>query len=248
MTAFLVYNLPPMSLEENCLTDVQRQIVKSYEVRNKLCHPGFWRMRAEILKPSMPRRVRKILAKHSYESPEEVRILDLGCGMGYKNDLIIRSVVTDSVKKIHITGCDLVEPPYFLLSNDNRVSGEFVNLPAEQILKEFGPNSFDVVTGIAVHHHINNLVEVSEQVNAVLKLGGIHLIADNFCWDGNPITQFASKSWMSIYRQFEGRGGYFNGCSADDALFAQQQGGLDILGTFYAPFFVEGIVGRKRLN
>jgi SAM-dependent methyltransferase len=192
----------------------------------------------------MPKTVQRILGQASYVSPETVRILDIGCGRGYKNDLIIRSIVTPTAKKIEIVGCDLMDQPEHIEPSDPRAAFSFRIVPAERILEEFGPESFDAVTGIAVHHHFGNIVSVAAQVQAVLKPRGVHLIADNFCWSGNALSKVCSQAWIQLYRWCEGNG-FYNEASCADVLCAQRKAHFDILGTFRAPLFVEGILARK---
>ncbi|MFA6523848.1 MAG: class I SAM-dependent methyltransferase [Candidatus Peribacteraceae bacterium] len=233
-----------MSLEiDSCLA--QKKVIRAYEFRRKLEGPKLWQLRALALeRGGMPSTVQKILRRISYASPETVRILDIGCGRGFKNDLIVKSLVTPSAKSIMIEGCDLLEQPDPVLPSDARASFSFRRLPAENILETFGPESFDVVTGIAMHHHLGNLVDVAAQVNAVLVPGGIHLIADNFCWQGNALASALSRSWIQVYRWCEGNG-FYNEATCDDVLHAQRNAGLEIVGTFRAPLFVEGIIARK---
>jgi len=234
-----------MSLEiDPCIA--QRQVIRAYDIRRKFEGPKLWQLRAKTLQlGGMTATVQTILRNIGYESPEKVRILDLGCGRGFKNDLIIQSVVTDSAKFVSIEGCDLIGQPDPIAPTDERASFSFHQLPAEKILDHFGPASFDIVTGIAMHHHLGNIVEVATQVQAVLVPGGLHLIADNFCWQGNAFMRELSKAWIHLYRWCEGNG-FYNEATCSDVLHAQQGAGLEILETFSAPLFVEGIVARKK--
>jgi len=54
-----------------------------------------------------------------------------------------------------------------------------------------------------------------------------------------------SKAWIHLYRWCEGNG-FYNEATCSDVLHAQQGAGLEILETFSAPLFVEGIVARKK--
>ena len=228
--------------------DVIQRTMEAYEKRSCFEGPALWRTRALVLeRGGMPETVQNILRTAGYASPAEVRILDIGCGRGYKNDLIVKSVVTDSAERVHIVGCDLMQQPECIYPRDPRATFAFEIVRAERILEEFGPNAFDVVTGLAVHHHLGNIVDVASQVHAVLKPGGIHLIADNFCWNGNALTTMLSQLWIQMYQWCEGNGYYNAACSAD-VVDGQVAGGLEVLSTFRAPVFVEGIVAQKSIQ
>lgn len=118
---------------------------------------------------------------------------------------------------------------------------------AESILDRFGPDSFDVVTAIASYHHFHNILAVAEQVKAVLKPGGIHVVVDNFYWNGNALQQALSRSWISLYSWVEGNG-YFNGTTFEDTKSIQENVGLKFLGKFKAPLVIEGMIVQKPLG
>ncbi|MFA7681945.1 MAG: class I SAM-dependent methyltransferase [Candidatus Peribacteraceae bacterium] len=248
---YLCFNAPPMPLEMN-IAQAHQSTLDAYKWREKsmLDGPKLWRLRAEIVKRTVPEAVWPFLRKEGFTFPESVRVLDLGCGEGYKNDAIVRMITAydrrATIKKIDIHGIDLRQPKKIIGPRDRRAEFTYAQLAAEDIGNNFDPESFDLITGIAMHHHLHpqSIVDVPNQVMTLLKPNGIHVVADNFFWDGNKLEQQLSRRWIKFYQWLEG-GGFYNECTCKYATEKSHEAGFRILGTFHTPLFVEGFVGRK---
>jgi SAM-dependent methyltransferase len=112
------------------------------------------------------------------------RALDYGCGHGMAAVVIAR-------RGARVTGFDL-SPGYVAEARRralaNEVEADFVFANAEEL--PFADESFDVVWGSAILHHLD-LSRAGAELRRVLKPGGVAVFCEP--WGGNPLLEFARR-------------------------------------------------------
>ena len=113
------------------------------------------------------------------ENLENARILDVGCGLG---DLTAGLAASPRVRSSTIYAFDhSIESVRIARRRLQATSGNCAHFSTQDASRLFfGPESFDVIVGSAVLHHITDYAGVLRSLHALLKPGGTVTFAEPF--------------------------------------------------------------------
>lgn len=109
----------------------------------------------------------------NYQITDEIKVLELGCGTGelWKNQLD----VIDKMEQLIVTdfSSDMVEKTKSVIGNRDNV--EYKIMDIQNI--SFENETFDIVIANMLLHHVDDIDKALDEVNRVLKKGGIFYCA-----------------------------------------------------------------------
>lgn len=109
----------------------------------------------------------------NYQITEDIKVLELGCGTGelWKNQLD----VIDKMEQLIVTdfSSDMVEKTKSVIGNRDNV--EYKIMDIQNI--SFENETFDIVIANMLLHHVDDIDKALDEVNRVLKKGGIFYCA-----------------------------------------------------------------------
>lgn len=109
----------------------------------------------------------------NYQITDEIKVLELGCGTGelWKNQLD----VIDKLEQLIVTdfSSDMVEKTKSVIGNRDNV--EYKIMDIQNI--SFENETFDIVIANMLLHHVDDIDKALDEVNRVLKKGGIFYCA-----------------------------------------------------------------------
>jgi 2-polyprenyl-3-methyl-5-hydroxy-6-metoxy-1,4-benzoquinol methylase len=112
------------------------------------------------------------------------RVLDYGCGHGMAATVLAR-------RGAHVTAMDL--SPGYVTEAEARAAANGVSITARIADAEsmpFDDESFDVVWGCAILHHLH-IPTAAAELHRVMRPGGVAVFCEP--WGGNPLIRFARR-------------------------------------------------------
>lgn len=135
----------------------------------------------------------------NYQITEDIKVLELGCGTGelWKNQLD----VIDKMEQLIVTdfSSDMVEKTKSVIGNRDNV--EYKIMDIQNI--SFENETFDIVIANMLLHHVDDIDKALDEVNRVLKKGGIFYCAT--FGENGVVDYLASLFKNEINRELENK-------------------------------------------
>ncbi|MGF0071271.1 class I SAM-dependent methyltransferase [Streptococcus orisratti] len=135
----------------------------------------------------------------NYQIAEDIKVLELGCGTGelWKNQLD----VIDKMEQLIVTdfSSDMVEKTKSVIGNRDNV--EYKIMDIQNI--SFENETFDIVIANMLLHHVDDIDKALDEVNRVLKKGGIFYCAT--FGENGVVDYLASLFKNEINRELENK-------------------------------------------
>lgn len=135
----------------------------------------------------------------NYQITEDIKVLELGCGTGelWKNQLD----VIDKMEQLIVTdfSSDMVEKAKSVIGNRDNV--EYKIMDIQNI--SFENETFDIVIANMLLHHVDDIDKALDEVNRVLKKGGIFYCAT--FGENGVVDYLASLFKNEINRELENK-------------------------------------------
>lgn len=225
---------------------IHAEVKTAYSYRENMLSNVFFALREKAFNATVPRRARSILSSNNYESPNgrPVELLNVGCRDDRKTDGIVKAVVTHN-GDVNVLGIDVVLPAQTRQPSSNRITVEHREIPLEDMLENGYQGNFDVVSAVAVTHHLRDVREAMSIISDLLREDGIALLCNYNYLDDNPVLKRISDAWLKIYKRLHGLT-FVNPCTKAEVISSLQEADLSVMGSFRTPHFLDVILARKQ--
>lgn len=135
----------------------------------------------------------------NYQITEDIKVLELGCGTGELWKSNLNSI--DKIEQLIITdfSSDMVEKTKSVIGNRDNV--EYKIMDIQNI--SFENETFDIVIANMLLHHVDDIDKALDEVNRVLKKGGIFYCAT--FGENGVVNYLASLFKNEINRELENK-------------------------------------------
>lgn len=196
-------------------------------------------LRAVFIQLVVMKQIEAVLKQKNIIKTASPKLLDVGCHRGDKINTITDTFAQVLGQTPLVIGGDLHFP------KDYKTGFLPVEMNVENL--PFQDNSFDVVTGFAVHHHFPSLEKAFLEMERVLKSGGILCLVDTHYYDDNFVYKVVSEWFMeNIFATFDECGGYYNKVTSADVKKALSVADLNLVTDFWSPPFLRAFIATKK--
>lgn len=177
--------------------DVYIQLIQSVSKNNYFMNYGLWSKDTLTMKEANENLVKFVFQK-SIQTADPVKVLDVGCGYGEQDTLLIKALPSNST----VVAVDISEPQIFFANETYRqpnLTFEVAN--ALNLDKTYANQRFDLIYSIESAFHYKERPKFFKACHTILNPAGLFVIADITLSDSYQDTLLSSV-FLRLFSDF----------------------------------------------